>query len=61
MVYCELYTPNIHPEFIEGNAFKAIIPLKEKTTQITTQKTEGRILEILAQHPDYGRKQIAEA
>ena len=59
--YCELYTPNTHPLFIEGDIFKAIIPLAEKTTQKTTQKTESRILEILTQHPDYGRKQIAEA
>lgn len=59
--YCKLYTPETHPEFIEGDIFKAIIPTKSSTTQKTTQKTEGRVLEILIQHPEYGRKQIAEA
>lgn len=33
----------------------------QKTTQETTQKTEDRILEILKQHPEYGRVQISEA
>ena len=36
--YCELYTPDTHPEFIEGDIFKAVIPLKRTSTQKTNQK-----------------------
>ena len=37
--FCELYTPETHPVFIEGDIFKAIIPLDKMTTQVTTQMT----------------------
>lgn len=33
----------------------------QKTTQKTTRKTEDRIIEILFEYPEYGRKQIADA
>ena len=35
--FCELYTPETHPIFIEGDVFKAIIPLDKTTTQVATQ------------------------
>lgn len=36
--YCGLYTPGTDPEFIEGDVFKAIIPIQ--TEQLTGQATE---------------------
>lgn len=67
--FTPLYTPGAKPVFVEEDVFKTIIPLvsgttqktTQKTTQETTQKTEDRILEILKQHPEYGRVQISEA
>ena len=58
--YCKLYTPGTKPRFVEGDVFTAVVPLEAETTQKTTQKTEDRILAILKQEPELGRKQIAD-
>lgn len=40
--YCGIYTPGTEPEFIEGDVFKTIIPIKtgQATEQLTGQVTE---------------------
>ena len=64
--YCGIYTPGTNPEFIEGDIFKTIIPLKAKkgttpiTTPITTQKIPERIIEKLKEDPSLSRKKLAE-
>ena len=64
--YCGIYTAGTKPEFIEGDVFKTVIPLKpeedttQKTTQITTQNTPEKILELLGENPALSRKGLAE-
>ncbi|MBW8049948.1 MAG: winged helix-turn-helix transcriptional regulator [Cytophagales bacterium] len=68
--YCGIYTAGTKPEFIEGDVFKTIIPLKaekattqkttQKTTQITTQNTPERIIELLTENPALSRKELAD-
>ncbi len=64
--YCGIYTPGTKPEFIEGDVFKTVIPLKpeevttRKTTQKTTQKTEDKILDLIRQKPEISRREIAQ-
>jgi ATP-dependent DNA helicase RecG len=40
--FCKLYTPNSTPEFIEGDIFKAIIPISQ-TIEIAEKENEGVI------------------
>jgi ATP-dependent DNA helicase RecG len=74
--FCELYTPETHPIFIEGDVFKAIIPLDKTTTQVTTQATTQvttqmttqmesqkiaeSILELLIENPELSRKNLTD-
>ena len=74
--FCELYTPETHPIFIEGDVFKAIIPLDKTTTQVTTQMTTQvttqmttqmesqkiteSILELLIENPELSRKNLTD-
>lgn len=60
--YCRIYTPGTEPEFIEGDIFKTIIPLKveDRATQISTQIISKRILELLRQNPSISRKKLLD-
>jgi ATP-dependent DNA helicase RecG len=64
--YCGIYSPGTNPEFIEGDIFKTIIPLKTEegttqiTTQITTQKIPEKIMEELLENPSLSRKELAQ-
>lgn len=51
--YCGLYSPGTEPEFIEGDLFKAVIPIQteqltgQDTEQVTGQATGEATVEVL--------------
>lgn len=66
--FCKLYTPNSTPEFIEGDIFKAIIPITSNTEQKGSGKSSGKssvkssvkILQLLSENKNITIPELSE-